>query len=1284
MIQPPEETPGMESGELKLLRACDTCRRKKIRCAGEKPVCSTCQRNQTPCHYSSWVRAKRGRKNLGEGGGTRVEGLQLDSGALMSTFFLQPAATATAPNPLNIPTQSTELPTPSLASPTNTHLPTQPLSMDSSAGIGELLTRIQSLEQYLQNMVIYQNQHQIQGADMGMDVDVNVDFTQGGHMAGASPSVVGLALTPGPDQYSSSLNNNNGARVEQPSNNKRRHLEDADEPDNAVNSTNRTSKLRILEPSTGNPVATSVHKYYEPEVVTSLIELFFKVKHPLLSVFSYDEFLKRFRQDNISDIFLNSILAMACRYSTLPLVMRDPPYQAGDIYHTRARTLAVSAMSVTSLDNIQAFVLMGLYEIGRGKETAWMYIGIATRMAQRMGLNRIDADPNRVYSSREWQQRETKRRVWWLTFITENLTSLAMSRPPSLHPDDCKVNHPSSDQIPREFDTASHDFDLTGTPGGGGVPRNVTTDTSSTTRGGVDSNLTNPASQVSTDLIHDHGQLQHTMPTVNLTNFDVELVLIMSKISSTRSRVLVDPQKWLPNSRALTQELMDWFAKLPPHLQIPPGQRWSKEHVHTQPAFCSYLINLHCLYYTAVIFTNQVDDYLRSQLTLDDKILLESQEFCWNSAAAIAQLMDLLEHLCVQYYSSFFGMCLINAGLVFIDNLTPTPPLPKGQSPDRARVALSVDYLIRVMGVLQNLGRYWYQNTLCIQAFRKSLRQKFPSLPDEEDMTTFLSALHTTALAEFDRRYPSASVGLQNEAQLEYSTPAAPLNSAQAMPQVPGNFSNSNGITAVYLQSLLQGLTQSLPSAVGNDSGSLSSGTTLSLGGSLTQVLKTPQQFTSLSQSFATQTVPSTEFPGSIGGDTRSMDPVVSSSGVHRNMPNHNSMPRPQMHLQGTPVSTQQQILHSAAVGPQMATPAPLFTPASSETRPTEFSDHHISQPFLGSTSFNSNGSVSCAPGLVGPLELPMSFNHPSLLHTNPALTIPTLFQHPQTNTVGNVNQPYGGSHLGAAPPQSPLPNTMGNVNGLMGNNVSLHGLNMAQLYALSEQQQQRLLAARIQQAQSSSLHQLIPNAPTMLRTTADPAPTISNPSLHPSLQQQQQLSGDTNHPSFVNLGLNSPLPPQSMQMLFQSSPMNSALHSQFMESMGAQSQFLPNDMISLGEGYGHMLAQSPLNVNPMCNTNQGTAIVTTTATTPSMPTFAGTVPTGVPQTPMNPLAGVPSMGIQAQQAPGNDTLQMANSASGSPMGSDGTASFPATNLYIPNNIRLLNGLSVNQTSSQP
>ncbi|KAI9226056.1 MAG: nuclear protein, partial [Piptocephalis tieghemiana] len=40
-------------------RACDTCRRRKVRCDGESPVCSNCKSVQASCTYNDTAR-KRG------------------------------------------------------------------------------------------------------------------------------------------------------------------------------------------------------------------------------------------------------------------------------------------------------------------------------------------------------------------------------------------------------------------------------------------------------------------------------------------------------------------------------------------------------------------------------------------------------------------------------------------------------------------------------------------------------------------------------------------------------------------------------------------------------------------------------------------------------------------------------------------------------------------------------------------------------------------------------------------------------------------------------------------------------------------------------------------------------------------------------------------------------------------------------------------------------------------------------------------------------------------------
>jgi len=48
----PTESPGiMPQGIKRSRQACDTCRRKKSRCTGEKPVCATCRRLKQECSY---------------------------------------------------------------------------------------------------------------------------------------------------------------------------------------------------------------------------------------------------------------------------------------------------------------------------------------------------------------------------------------------------------------------------------------------------------------------------------------------------------------------------------------------------------------------------------------------------------------------------------------------------------------------------------------------------------------------------------------------------------------------------------------------------------------------------------------------------------------------------------------------------------------------------------------------------------------------------------------------------------------------------------------------------------------------------------------------------------------------------------------------------------------------------------------------------------------------------------------------------------------------------------
>ncbi|KAJ1931821.1 hypothetical protein EC988_009661, partial [Linderina pennispora] len=60
----PDEHDGAESRkQQRLLQACDSCRRKKIKCDSTKPSCWQCKNMRLACHYSPLVRKRRRRRS---------------------------------------------------------------------------------------------------------------------------------------------------------------------------------------------------------------------------------------------------------------------------------------------------------------------------------------------------------------------------------------------------------------------------------------------------------------------------------------------------------------------------------------------------------------------------------------------------------------------------------------------------------------------------------------------------------------------------------------------------------------------------------------------------------------------------------------------------------------------------------------------------------------------------------------------------------------------------------------------------------------------------------------------------------------------------------------------------------------------------------------------------------------------------------------------------------------------------------------------------------------------
>ena len=82
-----------------------------------------------------------------------------------------------------------------------------------------------------------------------------------------------------------------------------------------------------------------------------------------------------------------------------------------------------SALDSPDLTSLQALLLLGHRDIGRGKSSrGWVFTGMAFRLAQGMGLH---LDPSHWQTPHDSDiEREISRRAYWAAFIADKYVSV--------------------------------------------------------------------------------------------------------------------------------------------------------------------------------------------------------------------------------------------------------------------------------------------------------------------------------------------------------------------------------------------------------------------------------------------------------------------------------------------------------------------------------------------------------------------------------------------------------------------------------------------------------------------------------------------------------------------------------------------------------------------------------------------------------------------------------------------------------------------------------------------
>jgi hypothetical protein len=188
-----------------------------------------------------------------------------------------------------------------------------------------------------------------------------------------------------------------------------------------------------------------------PDMVEHLAACFFRHMDTQMPMFHEATFMNQIRQNKVSPILVYAMCSVSARYSKNPSIIREPPYKSGEPFASVAiNNYLFDTFDVPSVEHVQALILLTkhMYGIGKGPR-AWMFTGMAVRMAQELGLHKVDEAGSKSPKSSEilFIQKEIRRRTFWSCFLLDRFAACALGRPTLIDEEDCDLRLPCHEEI---------------------------------------------------------------------------------------------------------------------------------------------------------------------------------------------------------------------------------------------------------------------------------------------------------------------------------------------------------------------------------------------------------------------------------------------------------------------------------------------------------------------------------------------------------------------------------------------------------------------------------------------------------------------------------------------------------------------------------------------------------------------------------------------------------------------------------------------------------------------
>ncbi|RPB01882.1 hypothetical protein L873DRAFT_1674713 [Choiromyces venosus 120613-1] len=475
--------------------ACKTCRKRKTRCSGEKPICETCRQNGHSC--------------LGYSDPTNSTPV---SSAHQTQRQQSRARSESTPTVVTTPTDK-PLKEPLFSPTPSPHdRPRRPSVQQPLPSEQHELRGTESRAKSQKRKSTDYHDAAGRGNEHDMDSSGRVDGGSGGELTDEGPSPVlryrsppsqrlahrmpyfryfgPTAIVPGYKQMVVEVHDRDN--IPRHSSLSMSANSSVTSPASTFGSLGNPNSTPTVSSGTNNVPMEDI-PFYDPNdpapnspLIAHLVETFFSHLGCNFPFLRKEVFTKDVEEKRVEGILVDAVCAVAARFSNNSLLQslvrngeKVPSSEYGTAFAIRAKNRVVDTFACPNLASVQACILLAYVEFGSNRDSGlWMFLGMAIRMAQDLGLQKLEgtrgdaeegsearrsmgrygdrvAENHEDYigdeNAREAKARERERTdTFWAVFFLDRVISSGTGRPVAIRDKEIEIDFPPIEEVDPE------------------------------------------------------------------------------------------------------------------------------------------------------------------------------------------------------------------------------------------------------------------------------------------------------------------------------------------------------------------------------------------------------------------------------------------------------------------------------------------------------------------------------------------------------------------------------------------------------------------------------------------------------------------------------------------------------------------------------------------------------------------------------------------------------------------------------------------------------------------